>query len=75
MPGKETRGDVSGWGKHGMGASSEMEASERQVLELGQTRFASQRPLDELGDLIVGRSVTYLSLSSYLSREGIRLTS
>ena len=50
MPGKETSGDISGWGKNQVWDGSEMEASERQVLESGQIRLTSQLPLVELGD-------------------------
>lgn len=67
MPGKETREDISGWGKNGMWDSSEMEASERQMLESGQIRFASQLPLDELGDRGSIRDLPE-SLSFYLSQ-------
>lgn len=46
----EARGDISGWGKNGARDSSEIEVSERQVLESGQIGFPSQLSLDELGD-------------------------
>lgn len=47
---KTPRGDISGWGKNGVWDGSEMEVTEKRVLESGQSTFTSQLPLVELGN-------------------------
>lgn len=47
---KTPRGDISGWGKNDGWDGSEMEVTEKRMLELGQSMFTSQLALIELGN-------------------------
>lgn len=73
IPGKESEGRHLGWGKNDVWDGSELAVTEGWVLEIGQSRFTSQLPLDELGDHDFPESPFFTCKKGRNSRNLLRL--